>query len=43
MLREIKIITTRKEFLFAFMILFFAVIGEFFYACYMFKDCELSG
>ena len=43
MLNEVKKILHRKEFYFTFFVLFFAVIGEFIYKCYMFREVELSG
>lgn len=43
MLNEVKKILHRKEFYFTFFVLFFAVIGEFVYKCYMFREVELSG
>lgn len=43
MLREIKKIIVRKEFVFVFLVLFFSVIGEFLYGCHMFEDIKLSG
>ncbi len=42
MLREIKKIVTRKEFMFVLLIFFLAVIGEFIYGCRMFRSSDLS-
>lgn len=42
MLNEIKKILNRREFYFSFLIFFFAMVGEFIYKCYMFREVDLS-